>query len=156
MSRAVPLLFFALALTAQTPDTAIIHGQVIDPSGAPVPGVRILAKNTQSGLERTAQTDTSGHFSLSGLPVAGAYYLTASKVGFAEARLNALTLTGGVAAAVNLRIDVAGGRTQVTVTGVAGEIRTGAPQLGTHLGAAQVEETPLLGRKISALPILNA
>ena len=66
MSRAVPLLFFALALIAQTPDTAIIHGQVTDRSRAPVPGVRILVRNTQSGLERTVQTDTSGHFSLSG------------------------------------------------------------------------------------------
>src|SRR5207302_8460600 len=66
------------------------------------------------------------------------------------------TLVAGATAEVNLQLSVAGGQTQVTVTGVAGEVRTDAPQLGTRLEAAQVDETPLLGRKITALPLLNA
>jgi hypothetical protein len=36
------------------------------------------------------------------------------------------------------------------------EVRTDAPQIGTRLGARQMEETPLLSRRISNLPMLNA
>jgi hypothetical protein len=150
------VLVLALHLPAQTPDTATIHGQVVDPSRAPVAGVHVSAKNAQTGIERTAQSDSSGNFSMAGLSVAGAYDITASKDGFAEADLKAVTLAGGATAELNLQLNVAGGETQITVTGVAGQVRTDAPQLGTLLDAAQVEETPLLSRRITALPMLNA
>ena len=44
----------------------------------------------------------------------------------------------------------------MVVTGVPSEVRTDGPQLGTRLGANQVEEMPLLNRKISYLLLLNA
>ena len=48
------------------------------------------------------------------------------------------------------------GRTEVAVTGIAGEVRTDAPQLGERIDAAQSEEMPLLNRRITSLPLLNA
>ncbi len=152
----VVFLSAALPLSAQTPDTATIHGQVIDQSRAPVSGVHISAKNAQTGLERTAQSDSAGNFSIAGLSVAGNYDIIASKAGFAEANLKAVTLAGGATAELNLQLNVAGGQTQVTVTGVAGQVRTDAPQLGTLLDAFQVEQTPLLSRRVTFLPMLNA
>src|ERR1035437_2753214 len=59
-------------------------------------------------------------------------------------------------AGINLQLSVSGGQTQITVTGTVGEVRTDAPQIGTRLGAQQMEETPLLSRRISNLPMLNA
>jgi len=44
----------------------------------------------------------------------------------------------------------------VTVTGAVGEVRTDGPQLGDRLDAQQMEETPLLNRRITYLPLLNA
>src|SRR5205085_8458278 len=65
MSRvSVLCVAFAFTVFAQTPDTASIHGQVTDQSRAAVAGVRISARNSQTGLERTAQTDAAGNFSL--------------------------------------------------------------------------------------------
>src|SRR5258708_16359086 len=49
----------------------------------------------------------------------------------------------------NIELNVSSEKAQVSVTGVAGEVRTDSPQLGTHLDAAQIEETPLPGRKIT-------
>lgn len=144
------------AIHAQTPDTAIVHGQVADPSHAAVSGVAVTVKNLQTGLERTTQTDASGGFSLGGLPVTGAYDITATKAGFADAQLKAVTLQGGTTADLNLQLTLVSGQAQITVTGVAGEVRTDAPQLGTRLDAAQMEEMPLLSRRITFLPMLNA
>ena len=149
-------LLFASVVFAQTPDTATIHGQVTDSSQAAVPGVHVAAKNQQNGLERTALTDAAGNYSLPGLPVAGAYEITATKQGFADAHVKDVTLAGGTTADINLQLNVAAGQTQVTVTGAVGEVRTDEPQIGTLLGEQQIEETPLLNRRITYLPMLNA
>ncbi len=150
------VLPWSLVAFAQTPDTATVHGLVTDQTHAAVAGVQVTVKNAQTGFERTAQTDASGSFTVAGLPVAGAYTISAGKTGFAEARLSEVTLAGGTTADVNLQLNVAEGQTQITVTGVAGEVRTDAPQLGDRLEARQMEETPLLSRRMTYLPLLNA
>jgi Carboxypeptidase regulatory-like domain/TonB dependent receptor len=152
----VSLLALGFCLSAQTPDMATIRGHVIDQTRAGIPGVQVTAKNTQSGLERTTLTDETGRFSLAGLPISGKYELTAKKSNFSEARLNDVTLAGGTTADVNLRLSVAGGETQVTVTGAAGEVRADQPQLGDRLDERQINEVPLLNRRITYLPLLNA
>jgi hypothetical protein len=147
---------FSFNLVAQTPDTATVRGQVLDQSHAAVAGVRLTVRNKLTGLQRTALTDTSGSFSLAGLPVTGEYDMVAEKSGFADASLKDVQLSGGTTADVNLQLNVSGGQTQVIVTGTVGEVRTDEPQLGIRLGASQTETTPLLSRKITSLPLLNA
>jgi len=151
-------LFLALIqpVSAQTPDMATIHGQVTDQSKAAVSGVEVTAVNALTGLKRTAQTDDAGYFSLAGLPIAGSYRLTARKEGFAEATLDEVTLVGGATAELSLRLNATGGQTKITVTGTAGEVRADEPQLGDRLSARQMEEMPLLNRRMTYLPLLDA
>ena len=152
----IAFVIVPVAVFAQTPDTATIHGVTIDPSQAVVSGVEITAKNTQTGLLRTAITDSSGNFVLAGLPISGTYQVTGRKQGFAEANVSGLILVGGENARITLQINLALGETKVTVTGVAGEVRADEPQLGIRIGATQAEETPLLNRRITYLPLLDA
>ncbi|HEV2615762.1 MAG TPA: TonB-dependent receptor [Candidatus Acidoferrales bacterium] len=147
---------FPLPLVAQTPDISTIHGQVTDQMHAAVPDAQVVAINAQTGLQRTARTDNSGNFALAGLPIGGTYSISASKEGFAEAKLSGVTLVGGTTAEVNLVLNVAGAQSQVTVTGAVGEVRTDEPQLGDHLSSTQAQETPLLNRRITYLPLLDA
>ncbi|MBV9760312.1 MAG: TonB-dependent receptor [Acidobacteriaceae bacterium] len=149
-------LILCVCLAAQTPDTATLQGQIVDASRAPVAGARVTATNSLSGLARAAVTGPSGGYSIPALPIAGAYTITARKPGFANASLDNVTLVGGATAQINLELSPARGRTQVTVTGVAGAVRADEPQIGDSLGAHQIEETPLLDRKITYLPLLNA
>ena len=149
-------LFLCFAAAAQTPDTATVHGQILDASHAGISGVEITAANTQTGLERKTETDAAGGFSLSGLPIAGKYDISASKSGFEPAHLKDVSLLGGTTADVSLQLNVAGDATKITVTGVAGEIRADQPQLGDRLSAAQIEEIPIQNRKATFLPLLNA
>ncbi len=153
---AFALIMVRLPVHAQTPDTAALTGLVTDQLHAGVSGVRITAVNALNGLQRTAETDPSGRWAIPSLPVAGTYTITASKQGFAPATLNNLTLASGTRAQVRLQLNATGGRTEVTVTGVAGQVRTDEPQLGDRLDDQQMKETPLLDRKISYLPLLDA
>src|ERR1700678_1055682 len=157
MSRLLLLTcFFSFLLAAQTPDTATLRGQVVDQTHAAVPMVQVTVTNTQTGLKRTVQTDESGNYSIAGLPIGGSYDVVASKQGFADMKAVNVTLAGGTTADVDLQLNAAGGQTQVTVTGAVGEVRTDGPQLGDRLDAQQMEETPLLDRRITYLPLLNA
>ena len=158
MLRTVPLLALTLtlSLTAQTPDTATIQGRITDASHAPVSAAHITAVNSLTGIERSADSDLSGNFALAGLPVAGEYRITASKSGFADASRERVVLQGGATAGVTLELNVASGAAQLTVTGVAGEVRADEPQLGDRLGATEIAETPLFDRKLTYLPLLNA
>jgi len=150
------LLIRGSSLNSQTPDTATILGQVSDPTHALVTGAQIKVTNSLTGLERTTSTDAAGKFSLAGLPVAGAYRLTASKTGFAEAQVENLTLVGGRTARVSLQLNVASGATLIEVTGVAGGVLTDEPQVGERISALHAQLTPLLNRRISYLPLLNS
>jgi hypothetical protein len=144
------------SLSGQTPDTATIHGQSFDPSHAAVSGAQVELRDTLTSLERRAETGPTGEFTLAGLPVAGTYTISVSKAGFVEGQLSGLTLTAGTTAELKFELALAGGATHITVTGVMGEVRADTPQLGIALTADQAEEMPLLDRKITYLPLLNA
>lgn len=147
-------VLFAVVIfsTAQTPDSATIRGEARDQSAAALPGVEVTVSNAL--VERKSRTNAAGAFSFFGLP-AGTYTLTAHKSGFADVT-RTLTLAGGTSANVDLQLGLSTVQTAVTVTGTVGAIRTDEPQLGDHLGLKQMQDTPLLNRRITYLPLLNA
>jgi hypothetical protein len=151
---ALLMVIFRAVSPAQTPDAATLRGQVSDPSHAAVAGVEINLKHARTAQERSASTDAAGRFAISGLPV-GSYLVSAHKEGFGDIS-HQLTLVGGSTANLRLELSVSQVQTQVIVTGVAGEVRSDEPQLGDRLGPQQVDETPLLNRRITYLPLLNA
>ena len=152
------ILFCAVSISVfgQTPDTATVQGQVEDVNHAPVAGVTVTLTNRLSGFHRTVRTDRAGAFSVAGLAVAGAYNIAATKSGFADAHIQALSLVGGVTADLHLQLNIAGGQTKILVAGAMDAVRRDSAQLGEALGAAQMQETPLLNRRITYLPLLNA
>ncbi len=130
---------FLPAAGGQTPDTATLSGRVFDATHAMIPGAEVVATNLQTGLERHASSDGQGRFSFVGLPVGGAYRISAAKAGFASAAASSVSLAGGSSAEISLQLQVAGGKSVVTVEGAAGDVRIDQPQLGVHLDAEQIE-----------------
>jgi hypothetical protein len=146
----------SMALLGQTPDTATLEGHITDQSKAPVDAVAVVVTNPITGLRRTARTGADGNFAITGLPAGTNYNLTATKEGFAASVLNNLDVGGDTAAGIDVQLSVAGQTSQVTVTGVAGEVRADTPQLGDRIAGRQLEETPMIDRRISYLPLLNS
>ena len=144
----------AASLPAQTPDNASVVGQVQDQSKAAIPGVQVTLTCELTAVHYTARTDTSGKFHFAGLPI-GRYSLVAHKDKFEDLRRE-ITLAGGTTADLDLELRVAGVSSSVIVTGAPGEVRTDQPQLGDRLGPVEIEELPLLNRRITYLPLVNA
>ncbi len=141
---------------SQTPDTATLAGRVQDQTNARVTGASVGVTNLLTGFYRETQTDARGKFSLTGLPVAGTYDVEAVKDGFAPGHLRHLALAGGSTARVVVTLSVSGGNTVITTTGSATDVRTDEPQLGERLTSVQIEEMPLLNRRITYLPLLDS
>jgi hypothetical protein len=69
------------ATNAWAQATAQINGTVSDSSGAVLPGVTVVAIQTDTGLRRESVTDQGGAYALLNLPI-GPYRLEASLQGF--------------------------------------------------------------------------
>ncbi|HEV2176574.1 MAG TPA: TonB-dependent receptor [Terriglobia bacterium] len=90
------------ALPQASSSTAELRGQVTDPSGATVPGARVLLTDTAKGIERTAVTDVEGNYIfLEILP--SAYELKVEASGFAPISTS-FDLTVGQQAAVPIQL----------------------------------------------------
>ena len=128
--KAILLLGLLSSAAAQTPDTAIIRGRIIDQTGGAVSNAEISLTNTATGLRRSARSGDSGTFQLAGLPLTGGYQLTIAKDGFASEQPPPLELRGDEIATVDVTLKPAGAQSSVTVIAAAqecGPIRRTSP-----------------------------
>ena len=147
-------LIACIGLIAQTPDSVTIRGTLVDSSGAAIPRVEIKLTESRTGVALATVSDGVGFFSFAGLQ-AGNYELALHRQGFADAH-HLLSVVGGRTVDVRLRLNVREAESNIVVTGTVGEVRTDQPQLGDLLEAKQLQLLPLLNRRITYLPLLNA
>ena len=99
--------FLTLLLTLLSGSTGILSGRVTTPAGAPVADVLVSLPD----LHRSTTTDTSGRYSIAGLP-AGTFTVTFQRIGYAPAVRSVVATGGDVTADVTMRESV------VELTGV--------------------------------------
>ena len=78
-----------------------------------------------------------------------------SKEGFGNEELKDITLRSGETATLKVKLLVGSEKAEVTVYGTAEGVRAD-PQIGRRLDSPQIDETPILGRKATTLPLLNS
>jgi len=60
--RIFSLVFLAALIGAAQEFRATLQGNVVDPSQAGIPGATVILRNVDTGIERTAPTDETGHY----------------------------------------------------------------------------------------------
>ncbi len=148
-------VLMSVTVAAQSPNTAAVTVVVVDQSGAVVPDAAISIANTMTGAARDAVSGGDGLATITGLSLTGTYTVTVKKAGFADERVSDVVLRGNETATIRVRLVATGGTSEVTVYGTAGGVRADA-EIGTRLDAPRLDETPVLGRKITALPLQSA
>src|SRR5262245_1778498 len=143
------------AVTAQSPNTASMVVTVVDQNDAVVRGANVSVVNSATGASREATAGDEGTATFAGLSLTGEYKVHVDMTGFAAAEVSGLTLRGGETAAVKIKLLASGGNTEVTVYGTTEGVRAD-PQIGLPLESERINETPILGRKVSTLPLLNS
>jgi TonB family protein len=104
----------ALKVHAQASGGGLV-GVVIDPSGARVPGARVVAKSLDGSNQEQVKADPAGEYRFSALPP-GQYTLEISSAGFRLLKVNA-TVVAGQVARIDGSLEVGSVSEAITITG---------------------------------------
>ena len=146
------ILVFVSAGFAQL-DRASLTGTVTDATGAVIPGVKVVASAAETGLRREVQTGASGNYVFTLLPI-GNYSIVASLQGFNTVTIKDLRLEVGENRTLDLKLEVSGGSTAVTIESTAESLERESAVVGTVIGSQQMREIPLNGRHWASLMAL--
>jgi len=149
------LALMAGTVLAQSPNTASIVVTVTDQNDAVVNGANVSVVNTETGATREVISNDEGTATIAGLSLTGQYKVSVAMTGFTAEDVTGLTLRGGETASVKIKLQASGGKSEVTVFGTIEGVRAD-PQIGLTLKSQEINETPILGRKVSTIPLLNS
>jgi len=128
---------------------------VVDQNGAIVKDAKISVTNIATGDVREAVSGEGGSATIAALSITGEYKVTVNMAGFTAEDVTGLTLRAGETATVKVKLVASGGKSEVTIYGTIQGVGA-SPQIGLPIGSKQIDETPILGRKVTTLPLLNS
>jgi hypothetical protein len=147
------LLFFVIAifsscalLSAQ--DSSSVTGVVTDPTGAVIPGVRVVLSNPLTGAAFSQATDNLGSYRFSSVSSGSGYTLTFTREGFAARKISDVTLSVGITRTQSVVLTVGGEQETVAVS--AGNesvtLNTTDASIGNNIDVQQLNELPVYDR----------
>ena len=134
--------------------SASIRGTVTDGSGGAVNGAKVTAINADTGLQRTAVTNSQGAYVLVELPV-GRYRVEAEAQGFKKYIQEGISLDVNQQATVAVHLAVGTATQQIQVTSDAPIMETTSTNLGQTVGEREILDLPLNGRDFTQLGLLQ-
>jgi hypothetical protein len=136
----------------ETVNFASVSGRVTDPSGAVVAGAHVDARQTETNVTATAETDGEGRFRFPYLRV-GSYEIVVHDEGFADAARR-LTLTLGSAYELPMSLSLKTVEATVDVAAQATVLDTGRSQIASTVFQAEIGTMPLNGRNFLDVALL--
>lgn len=148
MKRSALTLFMLTAMLmsimpagyAQTA-TATIVGTVLDPQGAVIPSATIVARNVDTGIERTTKSTSEGLYRFGNL-TPGVYDISVQAQGFARGEAKAVRLQVGEQRDVNFNLVVTGTTATVNVTSAEALVETTKTEVSSVVDSKQVATLP--------------
>ena len=148
----------AMVLTSRTAvgqySTASLAGTVTDPSGASIPGAKVTVQNNDTGFTQTFTTEAEGEFLFPRLPI-GNYRLTVERPGFATYVREAIGLTVGQAATIDIKMRLGEVTEKVTVQADADMINLRTATSSELIDEKKIVDLPLNGRQPQTLVFLT-
>src|SRR5262249_50694785 len=149
------MALFCLALSLCAPAiaqtvTGTLSGTVADASGAVIPGAKVTAKNTETGLSREVTTNAEGSFQMPFLPL-GFYDVIAEAKGFQKITKTGVSVELNKETVSNFKLEVSAVGGDVQVVGETPQIETTTGEIKHSLDAKRIEDTPLAGRNFISL-----
>ncbi len=131
-----------------------IGGTVTDPSGAAIPGAKVVIRNQETGSERQLITNGEGLYSAPSIPV-GRYSVSAARDAFATQQRDGIVVTVGQSVRVNVALSASAVSQRVDVTDKPAPVDLTTQQTSGLVDERQVKNLPLNGRSYDQLLTLN-
>jgi hypothetical protein len=133
--------------------TAVLDGQVTDPSGSVLVGAAVQASNAANGYVRTQRTNAAGiyHFILP----AGDYDLRVTIPNFSPYLRRSISLGVSQTAHADVQLQLAKERDTVDVVAEAPLVESGSNSIGNVVTGRELVDLPLNGRNFTQLGLLQ-
>ena len=141
-------LFTSAAFSQLT--TADVIGTVTDATGAVVPNAAVVLTNLGTNERRTSQTNGSGDYSFTLLPV-GHYSISVKAGGFQAALTKDLSVEAGDRARSDVRLQTGSESTIIEVTASTPLLQADSATVSSTVTAKAVQDLPLNGRNFVQL-----
>jgi hypothetical protein len=150
ISGIVALLLLPGLATAQSSATGSLSGTVVDPSGAVLPGVTVLATKPDTGVSQSTVTGSSGEWTVASLPV-GRYGLTFELSGFKKLTRSDVLVEAVVTRQINVSLEVGALTDQITVNADAPVVVANTAATYRRLNADELTLVPTSTRSFTHL-----
>ena len=141
-------------LFAQAVANAQLSGVISDSTGAVVPGAKVTATQTNTGLIRTALSTANGTYVLPNLPI-GPYRLEVAAGGFATYVRTGILLQVSNNLEINVTLQLGQVTQEVKVSADASMVQTQSTSIGQVIDQTRMLELPLNGRLATQLVMLS-
>ncbi len=138
------LMLVPSLLTAQV-STATISGRLMDPTGAVVPNVTVIATEESTHVQTKAVTDKDGEYTMPFLKT-GSYTITVEAKGFSKYEQRGLALSSVDHPTIDIKMTVGTAAQSVVVTADPPLLATEDANVGQTVPRQLVEDLPLSGR----------
>jgi hypothetical protein len=145
------VLFTSAALAQLT--TADILGTVTDATGAVVPNANVVLTNLGTNEKRTTQSNSSGDYNFTLLPV-GHYSISVKSTGFEASITKDLSVEAGDRARNDVHLQLGAESTVVEVTASTPLLQADSATVSSTVTAKAVQDLPLNGRNFVQLVAL--
>jgi hypothetical protein len=153
--QAVAVICLAASMASGQTFRATILGSVTDITGATVPGAKVTARNTETGLLRTTETQADVSYRISELPI-GNYDVTVEAAGFQTFVTKGVQIEVAAERRVDASLKPGQINEQILVEGSElPQIETTSDTLGGTLTQETVKDLPVNGRDYTKLIYLN-
>jgi len=129
-----------------------IKGSVTDPGGAAIPNAQVAAVNLATGVRFITTSQSNGDYLFSQLPI-GTYKIVASAPGFDTVTTTGIALNIDQEYVEVIKLSVGSVSTNVEVAADSIQVNTTDMEMSNVVGAAQMEELPLIGRNFTQLEL---
>lgn len=143
----------AFPLHGQAVQSEII-GTVKDPSGAAIPGAKVIASRVETQGQRSDVTDNTGSYRIAGLDP-GTYNIRVQHPGFKTTEWKAVVLLVNQHVVLDFILQLGAIEQQVVVSGQVPMLQTTTSEMSGVVTGSQLRELPLNGRDLFQLVALQ-
>jgi hypothetical protein len=141
----VLLCLLATWVSAQT-SLGRISGRVIDPDGAVIPAVEVMAVNEETGVKTTTQSNAAGSYTFPALNP-GTYTISATIPGFKSFQRSGIRVETAQVLELDITMELGAVTETVTVTGEAPLLESTTSTVGQIMESRMMQEMPLSARR---------
>lgn len=127
-----------------------LSGRVVDPQGAAIVGVRLLATQAETGAKSETVSGAEGLYTIPFL-APGTYTIEVENPGFKRYVRKDITITTNARATLDIELQVGAVTESVTVSADVGVLVTSTASTGQVITSRQIENLPMSGRTPLAL-----